>query len=225
MVRSLKDTWLATAMFVGLSLIVSNDARLDGPWVMASPPLTALLLTPPVWRWFVMSGEKPRVGRALLAGGSLGFLIAMTGMIVPGVWFYAHRPPYGDGSGDGLGGFMSILYTGLAFLGGGVVGGGVGALLAWAQSRSLDGRPVERRAMTETEGAFAGGLVAVLAGPIAALFFALILPKEMLPTWSGAFEYSTFLAEVWLVLVPMSAFLGARATRRWRRISAPWTPT
>jgi hypothetical protein len=158
MIRFLKETWLATAVFVGLSRL--NADRQAG-WIGCfTATITAAVLVPPVWRWFVMCRGRPRIGRAALAGATVGFLIAISPAFIGAAWYEARPPRYTDGFGEGLSGFL-LLFV-LIALGsvGGALGTGVAMLVALLQRRWLHRREQPGAADSRLGGAIGGALVA-----------------------------------------------------------------
>jgi hypothetical protein len=217
MIRFLKETWLATAVFVGLSRL--NADRQAG-WIgYFGATITATVLVPPVWRWFVMCRGRPRIGRAALAGATVGFLIAISPAFIGTAWYEAHPPRYTDGFGEGLGGFL-LLFVLIAFgFVGGALGTGVGMLVALLQRRWLHRREQPGVADSRLDGAIGGALVATLATPIVILLAAIVLPKSILPTQRyGSVSLGILFFEGWLVLITLGALLGWKGIERWRRL-------
>jgi hypothetical protein len=220
MIRFLRETWLATAVFVSLSRV--NADRETG-WVGAfGATLVAAVLVPPIWRWFVMRRGSPLLGRAALAGATVGFLIAISPVFIDAAWYEAHPPPYTDGFGEGLGGFL-LLFVLFAFgFVGGALGTGVGMVVAllqrhWPHQREQAGEPD-----SGLDGAIGGALVATLASPIVIVLGGIVLPKSILPTQRhGGVSLGILFFEGWFVLIALGALLGWKGVERWRRLPPP----
>src|SRR5436190_9202255 len=125
--RFLRDTWLATAVFVGLSLVVMSLSEFSIRYWHAG---TALLLAPTLWRWFVVRQGRPNLGHAALAGATIGFLAVLLPLIAGWAWFDFRLLTSGRASSAGLAGFLDLLLV-LLVLGAVPVVGGLGAGIGW----------------------------------------------------------------------------------------------
>lgn len=220
MMRFLKETWLATAVFVGLSRLNADGQT---GWIgYLGATMTAIVLVPPVWRWFVMSRGRPRIRRAALAGAAVGFLIAISPVFMDAVRYEAHPPPYTDAFGEGLGGLL-LLFVLYAFgFVGGASGTGVGILVALLQRCWPQGLERPGTADSRLDGAIGGALVATLAAPIVVVLVGIVLPKSILPTQRhGGVSLGILFFEGWLVLITLGALLGWKGVERWRQLPAP----
>lgn len=220
MLRFLKETWFATAVFAALSRL--NADRACGWIVFLGPTATALLVVPPIWGWFVVRHGRPHIGRAAFSGATIFFLIITLAMVINSAVWEVHPPRYSDAFGEGLGNILFLFYILVSGLVGGPLGAGVGALVAFVQTRCWH-HPAPESGTPDSmlDGAIGGAMVATLAAPFAVLMVMSVLPKPLMPMqrW-GAPSLALLLATTWLVLVPAGALLGTMAVRRWRRIAA-----
>src|SRR3989442_139482 len=131
MLRFLRETWLATAVFAALSRLGASHCG----WMLDyGPTATALVVVPPIWWWFVMGG-RPRIGRAALAGATFAFLSGALVWVIGSAWSEIHSSRYSDPVGVGLGNLEVVFVTLFAALVRGPVGAGVGAVVAFVQGR------------------------------------------------------------------------------------------
>jgi hypothetical protein len=199
--RFVKETWLPTVVFAGLSVLV---ATADLPKIHYLPLITALTIVPFVWKTWVMRHGRPRVGRAALAGAASAFMIWLwSTYMVYGLLGLAHPP--NNRAWEGLG-FVFLLGT--EFIGG-PFGAVVGIAAAFVQAHVWPTAHQEfEEDLATWDGAVGGALIATLIAPLAAFVAATALGGDI----------TIFALWTWLVLTPVNAFLGVKAVRRWRRI-------
>jgi len=210
MIHCLKETWLPTAMFAGLSGLIAT-ADLDKGVIHYAPLITALIVVPLVWKSFVIRQGCPRIRRGVLAGSAAASMILWSEVVIDGVRRFIH----GKHGEEGLGGLFMIIIPFIALIGA-LLGAGLASLAAFLQARLWPGPPEELGATDlALDGAVGGALVATLVAPFAAVIPLVVLrPDQRYPTMNLAM----FTGGTWLALAPAGAWLGVKAARRWRRI-------
>jgi hypothetical protein len=204
MIRFLKETWLATSVFGGLSLLV---ATADLPMIHYAPPITALIVVPFVWKNWVMRQGRPRMERAAFAGAISTFMIWFgSSYMTYGLLQLVHPRPRIPGW-EGLGSFL-LLAT--EFIGG-LLGAGIGLVVAFAQARVW---PVEPQAPMENEGIWDGAVGGALVSTGVAPYAALVLSSVLSAIGVRGGDIAAYTAATWLVLIPAGSFLGAKAVRQ-----------
>jgi len=224
MLRFLRNTWLPTVVFAALGQLVSHSDRSCGWIYRYGSGLVAVVLVPPLWRWFVVPEGRPCIRHAALTGAVIAYLVFTLPMMMP--WGIADarlilsgKKQYAELGGLALG-FMVLLVLGAVPVAG-AIGAGIGSLLALVQRST---RAVVESAVPDTrrDGAWGGGMIACLAGPFTAVLTALILPPSMLPTIPGDrnVSFPLVLMSAWILTIPVGALLGVGWVERWRRLAA-----
>jgi len=118
---------------------------------------------------------------------------------------------------EGLAGLLMIFIP-IITLVGVLLGASFASLAAFVQARLWPGPPNENGPADLTlDGGVGGALVATLVAPIAAIIpLAAFHPDGRDP----GMNLFAFTAGTWLILVPVGAWMGVKAVRRWRRILA-----
>ncbi|PYM04279.1 MAG: hypothetical protein DMD82_14870 [Candidatus Rokuibacteriota bacterium] len=112
MIHCLKETWLPTAMFAGLSGLIAT-ADLDKGVIHYAPLITALIVVPLVWKSFVIRQGCPRIRRGVLAGSAAASMILWSEVVIDGVRRFIH----GKHGEEGLGGLFMIIIPFIALIG------------------------------------------------------------------------------------------------------------
>lgn len=202
------SVWFPTAVSVtlnalGWALVTSSTL---GGWLsdrylvlILGPTVTALIVVPLAWRYFVMPRRFLSGPRAALAGATSGFLIPAAPIVI------ADRS-------NGLEGLVIMLLLSV----GAAVGAVAGALIAYAQRRWSYPSVEDSRAPFSTWDGVIGGLMATtLLAPVVGLF------AEPLFYPDGSRGFALFVWS-WLSLLPVGAAVGAWAWKRWNKIMARW---
>jgi len=221
MPRFLRDTWLATVVFVTIGLLIGNADPREPIYFRAGLAATAAILVPTVWWWFVVRRAHPRMNHAAFAGATLAYL-TLTLPVTLG-WAWSDASPFITGrpaDDGGLGGLLNVfvlLYVlgGVPVLGALGAGIGMGVLCAHRSWASLPAQPSPPD--TPLDGALWGAQIAVLAGPLVALIGGIVL-FELFPPKPRWATYPIVLMGTWVITVPAGAVLGIGWLKRWRRI-------
>jgi hypothetical protein len=134
-VRALKDTLLASAIFVLVSVAIWWVCL--GPRSAAASIRDMVIVAPIVWLVLVARREVIRPGMGALAGALIGLLVGLVPLLLDTFW------ESGAGrSGDEAGflGATGIILYGIATVVGTSIGAGVGALVATMQRRGVVGQ-------------------------------------------------------------------------------------
>ena len=201
MLRFVRETWLPTVVFAGLSALSATG----GKGVIA-----ALIVVPLVWKSFVIRQGRPRVPRAALAGSASAFMILWADAMIDSVHRFIDS---GKNTSEELGGLFVILVPIMTLIGF-LLGAGAASLAALVQARLWPGPPEPGTADPAMDGAVGGALVATLIAPFAAIPFTALMPNPRAP----GMNLLAATAGTWLILASAGAWLGVKAVRRWRRI-------
>jgi hypothetical protein len=208
MLQFVKNTWLPTIVFIGLSGLFATIDRDKG--VIRWAAVLVALTVPFIWNSFVIRQGRPRIGRAALTGSASGFMILTSDAMI---WSVRQFLEYRRHAAEGIGGFLVILIP-VAVLIGFLLGAGVGSLVAIVQSR-WPGSPGEPKAADEVwNGKIGGLLIATIATPFVGFLAAILLPLDGRAPMNNLL---TAMAGTWLVLAPAGTWLGLKALRRWMK--------
>src|SRR5437867_13451986 len=89
MLRFLRQTWLPTAVFVGLSWLYASADRNEGV-IRYATVIVPPIIVPLLWKSFVIREGRPHVHRAALAGAASAFLFLWSGSMTYSVRQFIH---------------------------------------------------------------------------------------------------------------------------------------
>jgi len=221
-----RETWLPTALFTAASLPLYLSNRGCNPALALGPALTALLIVPAIWHWYVPGSGRHRIRRAALAGASASYLIVTLSYVIVSMQFSLTH----SWSQLELGALVVGLMDLITIVGGLLVAAPLGAVLGILISR------VQRSHSQRTPGLIEGAaetrqraltavMIAILLSPILAAL-AMAFSGELLAPLSRRYSIGCpfALGATWLVSIPIAAVLGARrpeATLAFRRVPIP----
>jgi hypothetical protein len=180
--------------------------------------LTAVVIVPLVWYWYVMPPERAYIRRAALAGATCTFLITTLSYAMFSVWLAVSQRPSRDGLGDLVGAVGDLFIIGKAWVVDAPLGAVIGILLALIERHWLGKSPhAPASEVSESGKPLSASMLAILASPLVAFLFALLQSVfgRFIP--QGMVGFAVLLAGAWLVTIPIAAALGrsrARATVR-----------
>jgi len=207
--RFIQQTWLPSAVFVGLCTAeaVHEYRQCGRPWTIVGIAATGLALVPPIWWWVVARAKGQRSARGAAAGALCVILSLNFEPIFERLW-WEHTHPAKIGQDFGRLEVAILLLLSISV--GGPIGALVGALVAALQNRwwPLGTRGLATHApsreRTVGDGALAGAAVGVLTGVVLCIYF-LSLPGTEFDGSSVLMNLSV----AWLIMVPSCAAIGA----------------
>jgi len=222
-----RATWLPTALFTAATLPLYLGNRHCSPTLSLGPAITAVILVPAAWYWYVTRSGSSRIGRAALAGASAAYVIATLSYVVLGVRFSLTHSWSQLELGALAVGLTDLLTIAGGLLIGAPIGASLGILVALAQRTHYFGASshVEDRAKA-WRSALTAIMIAILLSPLLA-YLALASSQEALASLSRKYSigYSVALAATWLASIPLAALLGARRVASTLFTRRTWVPT
>ena len=207
-----RSTWLPTALFTAATLpLVLNSIRC-GPALAFGPALTASVVVPAAWHWYVIGSDRPSLRRAALAGASASYVIVTLSHVVVGVRFSLTHSWSSLELGALAVGLEDLFVTVGGLLIGAPIGALLGVLIAHIQRAHWTGPPALAEGSVGTRrSALTAIMISILLSPVLA-YLALASNQESLGALASKYSmgYSAALAATWVVCIPLAAVLGAR---------------
>jgi hypothetical protein len=221
-----RETWLPTALFTAASLPLCLSNRGCSPALALGPALTALIIVPAIWHWYVPGPGQHRIRRAALAGASASYLIVTLPYVVVSVQFSLTH----SWSQLELGALVVGMMDLVMIVGGLLVAAPIGAVLGIVISRVQRSHPQSPPGLFEgtaktRQHALTAVMIAILLSPVLAVL-AMVCSGNLLAPLSRRYSIGCpfALGAIWLVSIPIAAVLGARrpeATLAFRRVPIP----